>query len=137
LQQVFDHLNEKRQALAAEAAQAAAQTDPSAKKAKQVAEGKLQGLDGKIQKVVTLMQTHQQWLPMAQEPQPLPASGSKQEIDPKLLWVFRESPGTFAGKFLSGPPILLHIRESPLPSESAPAAPATSDIIPTEKAADE
>jgi hypothetical protein len=96
--------------------------DAPSKKARQPVEGKLKGLETEMAKLTSLMQTYSRWLPMVETPQPLPPVGGKSEIDPKLLWVYRNT--SFTGKYTAGPPIALHIRTAAPSPEGDPGSAA-------------
>src|SRR5579884_143734 len=76
---------------------------PEAKKDDHSA-GKIMGLDGKLAKLEQLKSLSQKWVPAVLSPNPLPPAGKKKEINPALLWVYRN--GSFDGKY-KGPPIVL------------------------------
>lgn len=84
--------------------------DPDTVRIRKTMTGKLTGLGGALEKVQQLTRTDKHWLEMAQKPHPLPRTGGKEEIDARLLWVYRDC--TFEGNYNAGPPFVLHIRKS-------------------------
>jgi hypothetical protein len=126
IQTVYDSLNLKKTDITEELAKPAPADPKQTKQRQQRLDGQMKGVQGKLAKLEQQSQAINQWLPMVQSPQPLPRPGEKQEIDPKLLWVFREF--AYSGRFPNGPPIVLHIRgEGWTPPTGAPAQPQPQD----------
>ena len=90
-------------------------SDAKAKKNAQVARGRLTGVEGKLAKLEQLKSLSQVWVRIARTLSPLPGFKEKKEVDPKLLWVYRDR--AFAEKYSEGPPIVLNIRSEQASSE--------------------
>jgi hypothetical protein len=125
IQTVSDSLNAKKTPITEELSKPAPSDLKQAKQQKEILEGKLKGIQGKLDKLAQQSQALNQWLPMIQSPQPLPKPGDKQEIDSKLLWVYREF--AYDGKFPNGPPLVLHIRGE---DWAPPQMPAKAEPVP-------
>ena len=128
LQQVFERINEQHGAVAAEVAVLKGSPDPENARKLKPAEGMQRGLVGKIEKVNSLMQAYEQWLPLVQTLQPLPTVGGRHELNAQLLWVFRNATDLLGGKYSFGPPIVLHLKTTyPIPAEPTRQLPATTN----------
>ena len=84
-------------------------TELTKEKENKIKRGKLQGIDSEINKIKQLKDPDSVLMQMHLKPAKLPSNpGNHNEIDKKLLWVYRD--GDFQEKYPANPPIAINIK---------------------------